>query len=93
MVRVSDVNGPRGGMDKRCHLEVNAAGVGLLCVAGVHARPLPRRRPGRRPPAADKLSREWQVRSRASPAGVSASGLPKLTLISAKLTQLEPDLS
>jgi ribosomal subunit interface protein len=26
-VRVSDVNGPRGGMDKRCHMEATATGV------------------------------------------------------------------
>ncbi len=36
-VRVSDVNGPRGGSDKRCHLEVTVAGIGRLCVDEVHA--------------------------------------------------------
>ena len=31
-VRVSDVNGPRGGADKRCNLEVGGPDVGTLCV-------------------------------------------------------------
>ena len=31
-VRVSDVNGPRGGLDKRCRLEVSAEQVGDLRV-------------------------------------------------------------
>jgi ribosomal subunit interface protein len=36
-VRVSDLNGPRGGPDKRCHIEVAAAGAGRFCVDEVHA--------------------------------------------------------
>ena len=36
-VRVSDVNGPRGGVDKRCHLEVTAEEVAAVLVEEVDA--------------------------------------------------------
>src|SRR5688500_17154216 len=36
-VRVSDVNGPRGGVDKRCHLEVAADDLGTVLVEDVDA--------------------------------------------------------
>jgi len=32
MVRVEDMNGPRGGLDKRCHIEVRVPGRGVLVV-------------------------------------------------------------
>ncbi len=32
LVRVEDLNGPRGGLDKRCHVEAHLAGPGLLVV-------------------------------------------------------------
>lgn len=31
-VQVEDVNGPRGGVDKRCHISVTVQGVGALMV-------------------------------------------------------------
>src|SRR5688500_7661148 len=76
MVRVSDVNGPRGGVDKRCHLEVTAAGVGLVCVDEVHAdlyravdRAVGRLR--------RQLAREFgKLHGRGLTRRVSASGLP-----------------
>src|SRR4028119_1197276 len=40
-VRVSDVNGPRGGMDKRCHLEVTVPGAGAVSGAAGTAGPCP----------------------------------------------------
>lgn len=30
MVRLQDLNGPRGGLDKRCHIEARVAGHGVL---------------------------------------------------------------
>ncbi len=32
LVRLEDLNGPRGGLDKRCHIEARLAGKGLLVV-------------------------------------------------------------
>jgi hypothetical protein len=32
MVRLEDLNGPRGGLDKRCHIEVRMPGRGVLVV-------------------------------------------------------------
>jgi len=32
LVRLSDINGPRGGNDKRCHLEVNLPGQAVVVV-------------------------------------------------------------
>ncbi|QOV91774.1 HPF/RaiA family ribosome-associated protein [Humisphaera borealis] len=37
IVRVSDVNGPRGGIDKRCHLEATAPGMPSAAVVEVDA--------------------------------------------------------
>lgn len=31
-VRLSDVNGPRGGDDKRCHIELSGPGLGSLAI-------------------------------------------------------------
>lgn len=75
-VRVSDVNGPRGGTDKRCHLEVVSPEVGTICVDELDAdlyraidRAVARLR--------RQLSREFgRNRSRRSATRVSTSGLP-----------------
>ena len=75
-VRVSDVNGPRGGADKRCHLEVAAAGVGRLSAEEVHDdlyRAIDR--------AVDRLRNQLarvagRSRSRPLSRRISASGLP-----------------
>ena len=32
MVRLEDTNGPRGGLDKRCHIEVRVPGRGVVVV-------------------------------------------------------------
>jgi ribosome-associated translation inhibitor RaiA len=32
LVRLEDVNGPRGGLDKRCHIDARLAGRGTLVV-------------------------------------------------------------
>jgi hypothetical protein len=32
MVRLEDMNGPRGGLDKRCHIEVRMSGRSVLVV-------------------------------------------------------------
>jgi hypothetical protein len=32
MVRLEDMNGPRGGLDKRCHIEARLKGRGVLVV-------------------------------------------------------------
>ena len=34
-VQMSDVNGPRGGVDKRCQVELRTAGAGSVVVASV----------------------------------------------------------
>ena len=34
-VQLADVNGPRGGMDKRCQIELRTDGAGLLVVSSV----------------------------------------------------------
>ncbi|MEN9416880.1 MAG: hypothetical protein RI988_500 [Pseudomonadota bacterium] len=34
-VQMSDVNGPRGGIDKRCQVELRTAGAGSVVVASV----------------------------------------------------------
>ena len=34
-VRFSDLNGPRGGLDKRCQLEIKSDGAGTVVVASV----------------------------------------------------------
>ncbi|MCP5284973.1 MAG: HPF/RaiA family ribosome-associated protein [Burkholderiaceae bacterium] len=34
-IRLSDVNGPRGGVDKRCQVELHAAGAGTVVVTAV----------------------------------------------------------
>lgn len=34
-VQFSDVNGPRGGMDKRCQIELNTEAVGTVVVASL----------------------------------------------------------
>jgi hypothetical protein len=34
-VQFSDVNGPRGGVDKRCQIELRAAGGGAVVVSSV----------------------------------------------------------
>ncbi|HLL87801.1 MAG TPA: HPF/RaiA family ribosome-associated protein [Tepidisphaeraceae bacterium] len=74
MVRVSDVNGPRGGADKRCHIEVTLPGTGAVFVDEVHAdlyravdRAVARLR--------TRLGREFGRRGGRGPR-VSASGLP-----------------
>ena len=36
-VRVTDVNGPRGGVDQRCRIEVVLSGVPSVVVEGQHA--------------------------------------------------------
>jgi putative sigma-54 modulation protein len=38
-VRVADVNGPRGGIDKRCMIAVRMAGAGTVVVEDEHADP------------------------------------------------------
>jgi hypothetical protein len=37
-VQLSDVNGPRGGVDKRCQLELHTAGAGTVIVRSVASR-------------------------------------------------------
>ena len=77
-VRVSDVNGPRGGVDKRCHLEVTADAVGTVVVEEVDAdlyRAVDRAAARLR----RQLAREFGRRLPAARPGrrrVSASGLP-----------------
>ena len=36
-VRLSDVNGPRGGVDKRCHVNVVVPGLRAITVHELHA--------------------------------------------------------
>ena len=38
-VQVADVNGPRGGMDKRCTIAVRMTGAGTVVVKDKHADP------------------------------------------------------
>jgi hypothetical protein len=39
MVRISDVNGPRGGVDKRCRIEVSLIPRGVVRVEGLDRDP------------------------------------------------------
>jgi ribosomal subunit interface protein len=74
-VRISDVNGPRGGVDKRCHLEV-AGDIGSLQVEEVDAdlyRAVDRAAARLRKQLARGYGRR---RSRALSRRISASGLP-----------------
>ncbi len=80
-VRVSDVNGPRGGMDKRCHLEVTAPGVGAEYVDEVHAdlyRAVDRAVARLRKQLAREFGRHRAITRGTGARGtrVSASGLP-----------------
>ena len=34
-VRMTDINGPKGGVDKRCHVELRTEGVGAVVVTAV----------------------------------------------------------
>jgi putative sigma-54 modulation protein len=38
-VRVSDINGPKGGADKQCHVTVRGSGLGTVTLADVSADP------------------------------------------------------
>ena len=74
--RVSDVNGPRGGLDKRCHIEVRGPGFGTACVDAVDPdlyRAVDRAAARLRKQLARELGRH---RSRGLARRVSASGLP-----------------
>ena len=37
VIRLSDINGPRGGADKRCHLQVMLAGLPAVVVEDIEA--------------------------------------------------------
>jgi ribosomal subunit interface protein len=78
-VRVSDVNGPRGGTDKRCHLEVTAAGVGAIVADEVDAdlyRAIDRAAARLRRQLARTFGRHRDGGGGSGRRRVSASGLP-----------------
>lgn len=58
-IRLSDINGPRGGVDKRCQVELHTAGLGTVVVTAVarHWREALDRALGR---AAQALLRTWR---------------------------------
>jgi hypothetical protein len=71
MVRVEDLNGPRGGLDKRCHIEAQLAGRGSLVVdvRDVELEPAIARAAGRiRRRVSDELSLRRDARRRGVPA-------------------------
>ena len=48
-VRLTDVNGPRGGNDKRCRIQVTLNGFPTVVIEDTEAQSLPRHRSRRRP--------------------------------------------
>lgn len=70
-IRLSDTNGPRGGVDKRCQVELRTAGAGTVVVTAVarHWRDALDRALGR---AAQALLRAWRRAHRPAPARESA---------------------
>lgn len=73
MVRLSDINGPRGGEDKRCHLEVRLKGLPEVVIEDTQAdlyvaidraaeragRTLARRAVGARCRRAARMNSQW----------------------------------
>jgi len=72
-VRLTDVNGPRGGVDKRCRVELRAPGSGTVVVTSM-ARDWRGALEAALARASRALLRTWQrARGRARPAPVTAA--------------------
>lgn len=77
MVRLEDLNGPRGGLDKRCHLEARLDGHGVLIVdvSDFEIEPAVSRaaeRMARR--VSEELTKRRDMRKRGRPATMKSSG-------------------
>ena len=72
-VRLSDVNGPRGGVDKRCQVELNTEGAGTVVITAL-ARDWRTALDSAMARAARSLAHSWQRNQRPTRASQRSSG-------------------
>jgi ribosome-associated translation inhibitor RaiA len=77
-VRLSDVNGPRGGMDKRCQVELNTEGAGTVVITAL-ARDWHTALDSAMARAARSLTRSWQRGQRPTRPSQRDGGQPSVT--------------
>ncbi len=76
-VRLSDINGPRGGVDKRCQVELNTEGAGKVVITAL-ARDWRTALDSAMARAARSLSRSWQRGQRPTRPSRRDSGQPSM---------------
>ena len=76
-VRLSDVNGPRGGVDKRCQVELNTEGAGKVVITAL-ARDWRTALDSAMARAARSLARSWQRGQRPTRPRQHSSGQPSM---------------
>ena len=72
-VRLSDVNGPRGGVDKRCQVELNTEGAGTVVITAL-ARDWRTALDSAMARAARSLAHSWQRNQRPTRSSQRSSG-------------------
>ena len=76
-VRLWDVNGPRGGVDKRCQVELNTEGAGTVVITAL-ARDWRTALDSAMARAARSLAHNWQRGRRAARPSLRYSGQPSM---------------
>ena len=76
-VRLSDVNGPRGGLDKRCQVELNTEGAGTVLITAL-ARDWRSALDSAMARAARSLAHNWQRGQRPTRPRQRDSGQPSM---------------